>query len=30
MEQPRVLLEIRFGKVGLVCKWIYGIGFYLE
>jgi hypothetical protein len=30
MEQPRGLLIINFGKVGLVCNLIYGIGFYLE
>jgi hypothetical protein len=29
MEQPRGLLVINFGKVGLVCKLIYGIGIYL-
>jgi hypothetical protein len=28
MEQPRGLLVIKFGKVGLVCNLIYGIGFY--
>jgi hypothetical protein len=30
MEQSRGLLVIKFGKVGLACKLIYGIGFYLE
>jgi hypothetical protein len=30
MEQPRGLLVIKFGKVGLVCNLIYGIGFYFS
>jgi hypothetical protein len=30
MERPKGLLVINFGKVGLVCNFIYGIGFYLE